>query len=67
VTGSTPVPIEASWYLDEDAKTLCLSDVKTDQASIDKEATIPIAPAGRVRVNLGSRQHNMFPDRAKAP
>ncbi len=64
--GSTPLHIEASWHLDEEAKNLCLSDVKTDKAGIDKEITIPISPAGHVRVNLGSRQYNLFRDRIKS-
>ncbi len=63
----TPVRIEASWHLDEEAGTLHLSDVKADEASIDKEVTISIGPAGHVRVNLGSRQYNMFRDSAEDP
>lgn len=65
--GSTPVRVEASWRLDEQAGELCLTNVKTDRASTDKEVTIPITPAGQVRVNLGSRQYNLFRDGAKAP
>ncbi len=65
--GSTAVLIEASWQLDENAKTLCLSDMKADSESMDKEVTIAIAPAGQIRVNLGSRQYNMSRDRTKSP
>ena len=65
--GSAPVRIEASWRLDEVAGTLRLTGMKTDQASIDKEVTIPIAPAGHVRANLGSRQYNFFRDRVSDP
>lgn len=66
-SGPMPVRIAASWRLDEEAKTLCLFDVKADEASFDKDVTIPIAPAGHVRVNLGTRQYNMFRERAKGP
>ena len=65
--GSAPVRIEASWCLDEFAGTLRLTGMKTDQASIDKEVFIPIAPAGRGRANLGSRQYNFFRDRVNDP
>lgn len=60
--GSAPVRIEASWRLDEVAGILHLTGMKTDQASIDKEVTLPIVPAGHVRANLGSRQYNFFRD-----
>ena len=65
--GSTTAHIEASWRLDEVTGTLRLMGVKSDQTSIDKEVTILIAPAGHVRLNLGSRQYNLFHERANHP
>ena len=61
------VRIEASWRLDEEAGTLLLSDVKADEESIEKEVNVTISPAGHIRVNLGSRQYNVFRDSANDP
>lgn len=64
---STRTRIEASWQLNEKAGLLRLSSMKADGVKIDQETTIPIKPAGHVRVNLGSRQYNLFPGGAKEP
>ncbi len=65
--GSTPAHIEASWRLDEATGTLRLIVVKSDQTNMDKEVAVPIAPAGHVRLNLGSRQYNLSRERANLP
>ncbi len=57
---STPAVIDASWKFDEKAGLIRLFNVKADGESIDRELSISINPAGAVRVNLGSRQYNMF-------
>ena len=57
---STPVRIEATWHLDEKAGTLHLSEIMADEERCDKEVAIPIRPAGHVRMNLGTRQYNVF-------
>ena len=65
--GFTPAQIEASWHLDELAGTLQLADIEVDDEAIAKEVTIPISPAGHVRVDLGSRQYNIHPGSVENP
>ena len=62
--GSTPTRIEATWGLDAAAESLTLSAMSVDGEDVELEATLPIRPAGPIRVNLGSRQYNVFPGRA---
>lgn len=64
---STPMRIEATWRFDENTKTLRLSDAKADGTNIGVELSIPIQPAGQVRVNLGTRQYNLFRDSDNVP
>ncbi|TRZ42622.1 hypothetical protein D4S03_12300 [bacterium] len=64
---TTRTRIEASWQLDEKAGLLRLSSMKVDGEKIDRESVLPIKPAGHVRVNLGTRQYNLFPGGAKGP
>lgn len=65
--GVRPTHIEASWRLDEANGTVRLTSVTSRTESIDKEVAIPISPAGHVRLNLGSRQYNLFHQRANQP
>jgi hypothetical protein len=64
---STCKRIEATWQLNEKSGLLRLSSMKVDGEKIDTEATISIKPAGHIRVNLGSRQYNVFSGEAKGP
>ena len=57
---STCSRIEATWQLNEKSGTLQLSQMKVDDNDIVREVTVPITPAGHVRVNLAGRQYNMF-------
>ena len=65
--GSKPRRIEATWRLDEKVGVLHLSELKADEERIDREAAIPIRPAGHIRVNLGTRQYNVSRGSAKDP
>jgi hypothetical protein len=58
--GSVPKRVEAAWLYDEKSGVLRLSDATADGHKIARELVIPIKPAGQVRVNLGSRQYNLF-------
>ncbi|MBW1641517.1 MAG: hypothetical protein JRJ76_01635 [Deltaproteobacteria bacterium] len=64
---STCKCIEATWQLSEKSGLLRLSSMKVDGEKTDTEATISIKPAGHVRVNLGIRQYNVFPNEVKEP
>ena len=57
--------MEATWALNPTADRLQLSDVRLDGEKLDRELTISIEAAGHVRVNLGSRQYNLFPGEAQ--
>jgi len=59
--------IEADWTLNAASDTVRLSDVRLDGEKIDQVLSISIQPAGHVRVNLGSRQYNVFPGQAMDP
>ncbi|MCL4205613.1 MAG: hypothetical protein KJ000_24290 [Pirellulaceae bacterium] len=59
--------IEADWQLLEQAGVLQLSQCTADGESIAGHLTVPIRPAGHVRVNLGDRQYNMFRGQAATP
>lgn len=56
---STPKIISASWELTDGNKKLHLYNITIDEESSDLEASLPIAPAGHVRINLGSHQYNL--------
>jgi len=58
--GMTPNQIEAKWQFDEKANTIELQDVTLDGETFASKPSIPIRPAGHLRVNLGSRPYNMF-------
>ena len=58
--GTAPRRVEAAWEYDEKSGVLRLSDAMADGHKIAKELVISIKPAGQVRVNLGSRQYNLF-------
>lgn len=64
---ATPLRIEAAWELDEKAGLLRLTDLNVDGEPSEREAALPIAPAGHVRINLGDRQYNRFAEKAKRP
>lgn len=57
---SSPIRIEATWDLDEDAKVLRLTEITSGGIKSEKEVTSWISPAGHVRCNLGLRQYNLF-------
>jgi len=57
---TAPKRVEAAWRYDEKSGVLRLSDATADGQKIATELVIPIKPAGHVRVNLGSRQYNLF-------
>lgn len=57
---TAPIRVEADWEYDEKSGVLRLSDATADGDKIAKDLAIPIKPAGQVRVNLGSRQYNLF-------
>lgn len=59
--------IEASWTLDSTSDMIRLSDVKLDGEALPENLNISIQPAGHVRVDLGSRQYNLFPGQAMDP
>ena len=59
--------IEADWTLHAASDTIRLSDVRLDGEKIDQILSISIQPAGHVRVDLGSRQYNLFPGKAMDP
>ena len=59
--------IKAAWQLDETAGLLILSSISADGEVLQQKATIPIKPAGHIRVNLGTRQYNMFREKSKQP
>jgi hypothetical protein len=59
--------IEASWTLDGTSDMIRLSDVKLDGEALPANLSISIRPAGHVRVDLGSRQYNLFPGKAMDP
>ncbi len=59
--------IEASWTLDGTSDMIRLSDVKLDGEALPENLSISIRPAGHVRVDLGSRQYNLFPGKAMDP
>lgn len=64
---AAPLRIEAAWELDEKAGLLRLTDLNVDGEPSEREAALPIEPAGHVRINLGDRQYNRFADKAKSP
>ena len=55
---STCRRIEATWTTNSKDRVLRLSSMKVDGEDIGKEATISIEPAGKIRVNIGTRQYN---------
>ncbi len=57
---STPSKIVASWELIQKNTQLRLFDIEVDEAKSNRETTLPISPAGKVRVNIGSQQFNMI-------
>ncbi len=62
ILGNDQIPqkITASWtMIDRDTK-LRLFDIRIDDEYTDHECTLPIAAAGLLRVNWGSRQYNLF-------
>ena len=65
--GVTAASIEASWRYDEPSGKLHLSGVQADGKKVEREVAISIGSAGPIRVNLGTRQYNMFYDRASDP
>lgn len=65
--GTAPKRLEAAWRYDGKAGVLHLSDATADGQKIATKLVIPITPAGRVRVNLGSRQYNLFRVKTRNP
>jgi len=65
--GTAPKRVEATWEYDEKSGVLRLSDAAADGYKIARELIIPIKPAGQVRVNLGSRQYNLFRAKTNDP
>lgn len=59
--------IEAQWQLDEITDALLLDQIKTDGNSLDGRVSVPISPAGHVRINLGGRQYNVHRAQSTAP
>ena len=64
---TAPKRIEATWRFDEKVDLLRLSNATADDESVATELSIPIKPAGHVRVNLGTRQYNLFRSGTTAP
>lgn len=56
---SPPKIISASWELTDGNRKLHLFNITIDEEPSDLEASLPIAPAGHVRINLGSYQYNL--------
>ena len=56
----TPSRIVASWELIQNNTQLRLFDLEVDGVKSNRETTLPISPAGHVRVNMGSQQFNMI-------
>lgn len=67
VSNTAPNRVEAAWKYDEKAGLLRLSDVTAGGQKVATERAIRIKPAGHVRVNLGSRQYNLFHDDQQFP
>lgn len=57
-SGESYTQIAADWAFDDTANELVLTNIEVDGEKVDRESRINIAPAGHVRVNLGSRQYN---------
>jgi hypothetical protein len=53
--------VEGGWELDEAKGRLLLTDLTGDGKPGKKAATLEIAPAGLIRINLGEHQYNTFP------
>ena len=64
---TTPLQIQATWTLDSKAGILRLTDITVDGEQSEREAELPISPAGHVRINLGGRQYNRYAGEAKSP
>ncbi len=64
---STCKRVEASWQLDEKSGLLKLSQRKADDKDFPGQVTLPISPAGHIRVNLAGRQYNAYAHGAGKP
>ena len=56
---SSPKKISAAWELTDDNTKLRLFNVTIDDEASDKEVSLPISPAGHIRMNLGGQQYNL--------
>jgi hypothetical protein len=70
--GKTATRIDGSWQLSGDGRFLELrfrdpSHAATDRRAAERSARLAIAPAGRLRVNLGGLQYNVFAGAAQPP
>lgn len=59
----SPNKITASWELKDDNSTLRLFNVMADGEPSAAEVSLPISPAGKIRINLGSHQYNLRKER----
>jgi hypothetical protein len=50
--------IEGSWRIDAKATLLILSNIESDGKKVEKEARLPVASAGLLAINLGTRQYS---------
>jgi hypothetical protein len=50
--------VKGKWRVE--GNTLVLSDMTADGQQVEREAPLSLQMAGNVRVNLGSRQYNVF-------
>jgi hypothetical protein len=65
--GSAPKTIVARWTLDTSAGMLRLTDISVDGQPVAATPSVPIRPAGQVRVTLGGRQYNLAGAAASGP
>ena len=59
--------ISGTWKVDEETGHLVLATDSADGWPVRPTARLPISPAGRVRVDLGDYQYNVFPGEAELP
>jgi hypothetical protein len=59
--GATVDMVEGKWAHDIGNGTLLLTEIRSGDKKGVEKATLPVAPAGAVRANLGTRQYNLIP------
>ena len=57
--GTAASRVVGNWRFDEKANVMILSEMEKDGQKVDATVSLPIHPAGTVRVNFGTEQYNL--------